>query len=141
MSEKKFSEKQIERNKKIAEDGKPYHFTSESARELQKKSAEAKHRNAERRKSLQEIAKWLGNLSVNNKNLLDPDKIIDFESSKAINMTVNEALVLSQLHKALDGDTQAAIFIRDIIGEKPKEEIEVHGMTIDEYAKNHKPKF
>ena len=60
---------------------------------------------------------------VNNKNLLDPDKIIDFESSKAINMTVNEALVLSQLHKALDGDTQAAIFIRDIIGEKPKEEI------------------
>lgn len=138
---KKLSEKEIARNKNLAEVGKEFRWDSERARENQKKGVETRKANTERKRSMQEIARWLGNLAVNKNNLLDPDEIMDLESSKDINMTVNEAMVLAQYQKALTGDTAAAIFLRDTAGEKPKDEIEVRGMTMDEYAQKHKPKF
>lgn len=138
---KELSEKIIARNKNLAEVGKEYRFTPENARENQRKGAETIRRNAERKKSMQDIAKWLGSIAVNRNELLEPEQILDLDSSQAVNMTASEAIVLAQYQKAIMGDTASAIFIRDTIGEKPKEEIEVHGMTMDEYAQKHKPKF
>ena len=138
---KEISEAMKERNRKFAEGGKEHRFDSDKARELQKIGVEVRKRNSERKKSMQDIARWLGSMAVERDNLLDPEEILDLKSSKDINMTVNEAMVLAQYQKALTGDTAAAIFLRDTAGEKPKEEIEVHGMTMDEYAQKHKPKF
>lgn len=116
--------------------------SSERARELQKLSAQSK-RNAKlrRERSMQDIARWLGQLTLSKDLLYSPDEIQDMEKAKAINLTANEAILLAQYQKAITGDTKAAEFIRDTAGEKPKEQIEVQGMTIDEYAQNHKPKF
>lgn len=94
-----------------------------------------------RNRSMQEIAKWLGKMTITKGELLAPEEIQDLEKAKEVNMTIDEAMMLAQYQKALAGDTKAAEFIRDTAGEKPKEQIEVQGMTIDEYAQNHKPKF
>ncbi len=133
------TEAEIARDKKLAESA--VHLTSETAREYQKLGVEARRRNSERKRSMQDIAKWLGGLAVNYSKVLEPEEILDLESAKQVNMTASEALMLAQFQKALTGDTASAVFIRDTIGEKPKEEIEVHGMTMDEYAQKHKPKF
>ena len=90
---------------------------------------------------MQEIAKWLGQMTITKGELLAPEEIKDLEKAKEVNMTIDEAMMLAQYQKALTGDTKAAEFIRDTAGEKPKEQIEVQGMTIDEYAQSHKPKF
>lgn len=105
------------------------------------KSIEAKRIRAARNRSLQEIAKWLGKLTLTKDELLSPEEIQNLEQAKEVNMTIDEAMMFAQYQRALAGDTKAAEFIRDTAGEKPKEQIEVQGMTIDEYAQNHKPKF
>lgn len=54
-------------------------------------------------------------------------------------MTVDEAIVMAQIVKAANGDTAAAVFIRDTIGEKHAEVIDATVKVslqgdIDEYA-------
>lgn len=115
--------------------------TPEKAREAQKLGAKAKHENALRRRSMQDIAKWLGNMAIKKSTLLSAEEIEDLDTAKAINMTANEAMMLAIYQKALLGDVPSALFIRDTAGEKPKEQIEVGGLTIEEYAKKHKVKF
>ena len=66
---------------------------------------------------------------------------MDISSTENKQLTGIEAIVLAQTIKAINGDTQSAIFLRDIIGEKPADKVEIGGMTIDEYAKNHKVKL
>ena len=113
----------------------------ERAKAAGAKGGEALRIRCARNRSMQDIAKWLGKMTLTKGEILDPEEIKDLEKAKAVNMTVDEAMMLAQYQKALAGDTKAAEFISDTAGEKPKDEIEVHGMTIDEYAQNHKPKF
>lgn len=125
--------------KNVAE-GKTF-ANRERAKAASIKGGEALRIKCARNRSMQDIAKWLGKMTLTKGEILDPEEIKDLEKAKAVNMTVDEAMMLAQYQKALAGDTKAAEFIRDTAGEKPKDEIEVHGMTIDEYAQNHKPKF
>lgn len=54
----------------------------------------------------------------------------DIQSLAAVNgknITVQEAIMLKQIQKAIKGDTRAAEYIRDTSGNKIKEYIEVNG--------------
>ena len=56
---------------------------------------------------------------------------------KEENITIEEAILMAQITKAvLEKDTTAAAFVRDTSGQKPKEEVEVKGITIDSLLKN-----
>ncbi len=113
----------------------------EFARMCQEKAQKALRDKRDRNRSLQEIVKWLGTMTLTKGELLSADEIKDLEKAKEINMTANEAIILAQVQRAISGDVKSAEFLRDTGGEKPKEQLEVQGMTIDEYAQNHKPKF
>ena len=39
------------------------------------------------------------------------------------NLTVNDAIVVKQVQKALKGDLNAVAFLRDTSGQKPKEDV------------------
>lgn len=118
------------------------YLTKENAAELQKKGAEQRRINRERRRNMQDIAQWFLNLPMSKANLLDEKDIIDFASAKEVNLTGSEAMLMVQMRKAIEtGDTAAAQFIRDTAGEKPKEQIEVGGLTMENYVETHKPKF
>ena len=41
------------------------------------------------------------------------------------NMTVEQAVALAQLRKAMDGDTRAAEFVRDTSGQRPSDRVEL----------------
>ena len=115
--------------------------STESARELNKLATQKRKENNQRAKSLQETAKFFMKLAVDKNCLLEPEQIMDISSTENKQLTGIEAIVLAQTIKAINGDTQSAIFLRDIIGEKPADKVEIGGMTIDEYAKNHKVKL
>lgn len=48
-------------------------------------------------------------------------------------MDIDEAIIYSQIIKAINGDTQAAIFIRDTAGQKPTDKQEIKGqLSVEE---------
>lgn len=69
------------------------------------------------------------------------DELLALLSTKVDGKTMQENISLSLIQEAMSGDTKAFLAIRDTIGEKPKEEIELSQSTaevtdeIDKYIK------
>lgn len=55
------------------------------------------------------------------------DDIQSFASIKGQNISVQEAILIAQIQKAMKGDTRAAEYVRDTIGQKPSDNINVGG--------------
>lgn len=55
---------------------------------------------------------------------MDVEKIQNFASIKGQNISVQEAIMIAQVQKAMKGDTRAAEYLRDTIGQKPTDKIE-----------------
>ena len=54
----------------------------------------------------------------------DIEEIQAFEQLKGKNITVNEAIQLKQVQRALSGDLNSACYIRDTVGDKPVEKVQ-----------------
>ena len=54
----------------------------------------------------------------------DIESIKNFAALKGKNITVQDAMMIAQIQKALRGDTNAAIFVRDTAGQNPATKIE-----------------
>ena len=54
----------------------------------------------------------------------DIEEIQAFEQLKGKNITVNEAIQLKQVQRALSGDLNSACYIRDTVGDKPTDKVE-----------------
>jgi hypothetical protein len=55
----------------------------------------------------------------------DVESIRSFASIKGKNISVQEAILIAQVQKAMKGDTKAAEYVRDTIGQKPGENVEM----------------
>jgi hypothetical protein len=64
----------------------------------------------------------------------DIDQIKSIASLNGKNITVQEAIMLAQIKKAVKGDTKAAEFVRDSSGNKLKEGIEITGEINNPFA-------
>lgn len=72
---------------------------------------------------------------------------IDAENYKTIadimgkDITLNDAMLMQAVTKGImDKDINAMSFVRDTVGEKAPEKVET-SVTIEDYVKNHTPKF
>jgi len=52
------------------------------------------------------------------------DEIKNFAGIKGKNISVQEAILIAQIQKAMRGDTRAAEYVRDTIGENPAVKVE-----------------
>ncbi len=110
---------------------------SEEAREMGRKSGEARRAKRDARLIAQRIMDL---------QLYPGDKAIDVEDVQALaelkgqNVSVREAIIIAQAQNALKGDRDAASFLIATSGEKPADKIDV-GMTVEEYVKSHKVKL
>lgn len=52
------------------------------------------------------------------------DDIKNFAEIKGKNISVQEAIIIAQVQKAMKGDTRAAEYLRDTIGQKPTDKVE-----------------
>ena len=64
----------------------------------------------------------------------DIESIKNLAAVKGKNITVQEAIMLAQIQKAMKGDTRAAEFIRDSSGNKLKDSVEVSGAVNNPFA-------
>ena len=61
----------------------------------------------------------------NGKNA-DVESIRSFAALKGKNISVQDAILIAQVQKAMKGDTKAAEYVRDTIGQKPGENIDLN---------------
>lgn len=94
---------------------------SECGRVGQKKSTESKLK----KKSMKSVLEVLLQMPVGKGKQCDIDEIKNFASLSGKNITVEEAIIIQQLRRALKGDLNATQFIRDTSGQKPDDNINV----------------
>ena len=116
--------------------------THEEAVELGKKSGEVRRARAEARKSMASTLNILLTKAIKRGELVNAEDVQNIADAENINIDAQTALSIAMVQRAMLGDVQAATFIRDTIGEKPTDKVEVdQSLTIEEWAKNHRPKL
>lgn len=76
------------------------------------------------KKRTKEILEIFLKMPLKKRKEADIEEIQAFEQLKGKNITVNEAIQLKQVQKALTGDLSSAQYIRDTIGDKPSDKVE-----------------
>ena len=132
---KEYSRKGIEKMRQMHAEGKARDFTDP---EMVAKSQAAKR---EKRKMKEEL-KTLLKISLNRGDIIDADDVLSLDQAEKSNISVQTAINIAMMKRAIMGDVSAATWVRDTVGEKPTDRVEVDtNLTVEEWAKNHKVKL
>ncbi len=77
------------------------------------------------KKAMRETLDILLSMPMKDGEYADVESIQSFASIKGKNISVQEAILIAQVQKAMKGDTKAAEYVRDTIGQKPGENVEM----------------
>ena len=110
-----------------------FEMTPEELKEAGKKggqaSVKARRERRERQKDMRRIFTDLLTMTIKSGKVYDTEEIEDFSKLRGKNITVNEAICVRQVQLALAGSPKAFEFIRDIMGDKPAERLEIKDVT------------
>lgn len=104
-------------------------MTKEQLREAGRKGGLTRSENFKRRKALKETLNVLLDMPVRKGKITDCETVRSFAELKGKNLTVDQALMVVLMQKGLKGDLNAISMIRDTIGEKPSDKVEVKDVT------------
>lgn len=96
--------------------------TAEECKQNGKKGGIASGKARRDKKEMRELVQEILNMNVRSGKAEDFQNLAE---SKGKNITVNQALVLAQVKKAMSGDTRAVEFLRDTAGQKPTDKQEI----------------
>ena len=104
-------------------------MTPEQRREYGRKGGLKKGENYKRRKELKETLNILLDMPLKTGRTTTVEKVQAFANLKGKNITVDQAMMVCLIQKALKGDLNAIAMVRDTIGEKPTEKLDVKDVT------------
>jgi len=78
------------------------------------------------KKKMRETLEMLLSMPLNNKKAVDVEDVRSFAALKGKNISVQDAMLIAQVQKAMKGDTQAAVYVRDTIGQKPVDNVDMN---------------
>ena len=114
----------------------------EFAAECGRKCGEAKRQKSAERKKIKDDLNMLLKLALKKGDIVNGEDILNLEEAQNMNVNVQTAINIAMIKRAMLGDVQAAQYIRDTLGEKPSDKVEVdQSLTIESWAKNHKVKL
>lgn len=111
-------------------------LTEEEQRKIRKKGGVASVAARRRKKTMRETFEAILDMPIKNGKATDIEKIRSIAETRGKNITVQDAINLSIAQKAVRGDVKAAEFIRDTIGEKPSDVIDINTPTIIDDSKS-----
>ena len=121
---------------------KDHLITKENAREYQKRGRIAHKKYTEERKQMKEALDLLLNKTLKSGKMVTIDEIENLADVENLNISAQTAIIVAMMQRAMLGDVQAAQFIRDTVGEKPNDKVEIdQSLTVETWAKNHKVKL
>lgn len=82
-----------------------------------------------RKKEVKKILEAFLELPLKKGKLYDVDDVKSFMALKGKNITVNEAIQVTVIQKALKGDLSAINMINELMGEKPANKLEIKDTT------------
>ena len=92
-------------------------LTEKEQREIRSKGGKKSAEVRRQKKTMQEIAKYILSMSLQKGEKHSIEQIQNLAEIKGKNISVNEAILLKQVEKALKGDLNSAAFVRDTSGE------------------------
>ena len=93
--------------------------STDEARSMGKKGGIASGKARREKKMFRETLETILFMPMKTGESMDVEKIQNFASIKGQNISVQEAIMIAQVQKAMKGDTRAAEYIRDTVGQKP----------------------
>ena len=101
-------------------------FTPEERKKNSSKGGKASAKVKRERKRANEILNIFLSMPLKKRKNAEIEDIQAFEQLKGKNITVHEAIQLKQVQRALNGDLASATYIRDTVGDKPSENVNVN---------------
>lgn len=101
-------------------------FTAEERRINSSKGGKASGKARAEKKRAKEILDIFLSMPLKKRKSANVEDIKAFEELKGKNITVNEAIQLKQVQRALNGDLNSATYIRDTVGDKPSDNVNVN---------------
>lgn len=102
-------------------------LTEKEQRELARKGGKASGKARREKKSMRESLEVILGMALKPGKAQDVEQIKNFAEIKGKNITVEQAMLIAQVQKALKGDTQALAFLRDTSGQKPDDNVNLTG--------------
>lgn len=99
-------------------------MSPEQRRENGRKGGIASGEAKRAKKAMKERLEVLLDMTMKSGKGADIESIKNFAALKGKNITVQDAMMIAQIQKALKGDTNAAVFVRDTAGQNPTQKIE-----------------
>ena len=110
--------------------------------ELQRIGAQKRKELNEKRRAIKDDLDVLLKLTLKKGDLATVDDVLSLEEAQNQNVTVQQAINIAMVQRALLGDVQAVQYIRDTVGEKPSDKVELdQSLTIEAWAKKHSVKL
>ena len=78
------------------------------------------------KKMMRETLDMLLTMPMKNGKFADVENIRSFAALKGKNISVQEAILIAQVQKAMKGDTRAAEYVRDTMGQKPTDSVDMN---------------
>lgn len=109
-------------------------LTSDELRNRAKKGGKASGKKRRDRREQKEIILDVLSMPLAEGSI---EAIQTLSAAEGANLSVNQAIVIQQVRKALDGDTKAAEYLRDTAGQKYVEKLDINtSVNIDESIQN-----
>lgn len=110
--------------------------------ELAKQGVAKREENRAKRKAMKEDLNILLKLTLKKGDMAFAEDVLSLEEAQDMNISVQTAMDIALVQRALMGDVQAYLAIRDTVGEKPSDKVELdQSLTIESWAKNHEVKL
>lgn len=109
-------------------------LTSEELRARATKGGIASGKARREKKAMKDTLSTLLAMPLQSDTVADLEEVQSIAALNGKNITVQEAIMLAQIKKAVKGDTKAAEFVRDSSGNKLKEGIELSGAVNNPFA-------
>ena len=109
-------------------------LTPSELRERAQKGGIASGKARREKKLMRETLDALLSMPIKNGKYADVDSIRNFAALKGKNISVQEAIMIAQIQKAMKGDTKAAEYVRDTIGQKPVDNVIMGGEVNNPFA-------
>ena len=107
-------------------------MTPERRAECGRKGGLAKREATRKRKEMRETLDILLNMPMKKGKVYTAEDVKCFADLKGKNITIDQAVMVCLIQKALRGDLSAIAMVRDTVGEKPAEKVEVTKNPFDE---------
>lgn len=100
--------------------------TKEEQRAIARKGGIASGKARREKKLMRETLDVLLSMPMKNGKFADVESIRSFAALKGKNISVQDAILIAQVQKAMKGDTKAAEYVRDTIGQKPVDSVDMN---------------